>query len=260
MLEEMQEWFGETLLKKEYEQDASRYVTAGPALSADEKLALYHRGFWLKHLNFLKKFYPTLVRELKDRFDDEIGIPFLLKNRPDHWSLHTLGKRVPDWLEGHLATIAKVDWAAEVAFWEKAHDLIDFSTWSEKELYSKKLYLQPYITLFALDADYLTYRETNELFERECYFVVYRSPEGLAAWKEIDDRQYKLLSLFENGCSIEEACAQIEGGNEIAFWFKEWTSWHFFSQSSLASLSSSSPKQKDGDALSAKATKSASKS
>ena len=251
MLEELQEWFGNAIRSKEYDTDAKGYLTAGPVLTADERLAIYHEQYWLRLLNALKMTFPSVVKELENGFDEEVGIPFLLDHPPHTWSLGRIGEKLPDWLldrskndpsllhkinasEKHLSIIAALDWAAEIAFWQKQEEPVDFSTWSEDELKNKKLYLQPYITLFALDHDYFAYREGKELVEREGFFIVYRTEKGLSSWKEIDIRAYKLLSLFKNGCSIGAACAEIEGGEEIAFWFKEWTLLRFFFSSSQA--------------------------
>ncbi|MCH9611499.1 MAG: hypothetical protein S4CHLAM81_09150 [Chlamydiales bacterium] len=233
MLKEIQEFLGHAISSKEMDIDADGIVTAGPVLTANERLGIYHDQYWLRLLDVLKTSFPTLEKELGDQFDHNVGIPFLQEYPPDTWALCRIGEKLPSWLnDPHLSTIAALDWAAEIAFWEKNEKIPDFSTWNREELFKKKLYLQPSITLFDLEADYFAYREEKELEKRRCFFVVYRSPKGLASWREICKTQYELLTSFQKGCSIEAACDEIEAGEEIALWFKEWTSWHFFSESS----------------------------
>ncbi|MCP5469022.1 MAG: putative DNA-binding domain-containing protein [Chlamydiales bacterium] len=231
MLEQLQTWFGSAIASEKLAVDASHYIAPSPTLEPNERLQIYHEQYWWRLLDVLQRTFPTLVRELgAEKFNKEVGIPYLLAHPPDHWALCRLGAHLPSWLTGKSATIAAIDWAAEIAFWEEEGPTIDFSKLTNEEIRTKKMTLQPYISLFALDADYFSFREGKKLEKRAGHFVVYRTPKKFPAWKKIPKEAYTLLCAFQLGCSIEESCSLITGGNEVAFWFKEWTQWQFFVQ------------------------------
>lgn len=239
-LKNLQEWFGKALQNRTLEVDATLHIAPSHTLNSQKRLTIYHEQYWWRLLTVLQKNFPTLVRELGvEQFNEEIAIPYLAKMPPNDWALCRLGSTLADWLSPPLSIMASLDWAAELAFWEKEKPKVDFSVLSPEEMVSIPLTLQPYVSLFELEEDFFTYREKKgALKKKHGYYVVYRTEIGLPAWKEIPQAAFRLLRYFQKGCSIEAGCAQIEAGDEVAFWFKEWTTWQFFAHYSSQCSSS----------------------
>ena len=193
-----------------------------------------------------------------DAFNQEIGVPYLFQNPPNHWALCQLGQSLPGWLEeGNFKDLdcaaADIDAAAQRSFWAGANESVDFGALSEKEILSKRLSLQPHVYLFELDDDLFTFRDEllkeevcywsenpyPELREGACFFALYRNPKNQVKWKELMVREHHLLSLFKEGTSIQEACTKIEdkGGQLfqeaqelLPLWFREWTFLKWFQE------------------------------
>ncbi|MCC5831459.1 MAG: putative DNA-binding domain-containing protein [Chlamydiales bacterium] len=267
-LSEIQKWFGKLIAQPlqpasqipsttpfgtAIEEEAGKHIAPSPTLKPFKRLELYHQQYWWRLLKCLQENFPTLTRLYGyERFNLEIGIPYLCDNPPSHWALWRLGQSLPEWfkekdLERDLTLI---DAAAQSAFFSEERDPADLG---QEAAVKKKLFLQPHIHLFELGADLFTFRET--LLEQETsywsnsplpkirqgvsYFVLYRNSKNRVKWKESSIGEYRLLTLFQKGSSIQEACAMIEGEGGEAFkeaeeslplWFREWTYLNWFQE------------------------------
>ena len=249
-LYELQKWFGTSIARpfqedpfgSDIKKEAAHYITPSPTLEPHQRLELYHKQYWWRLLSCLQENFPALTCLYSpERFNQEIGIPYLVDHPPTHWALCRLGQTLPNWLKGKDLEhdLARIEAATQRAFWIGEGPLAD--------LESEKVALQPHVHLFALGGDLFTFRENilegeelpKEVEARECYFALYRNPANQVKWKELSKGEYHLLTLFQKGSSIEAACAQIEEeGGEIykeaqellPLWFREWTVLKWFQE------------------------------
>ncbi len=167
----------------------------------------------------------------EEAFNTQIAMPYLANRPPKHWALCQLGDDLPTWLATHLpdyANPAAIDFAAQKAFWME--DLPATTN------FEQKLYLQPYISLFALEEDLFTYRDallagkSHQVEKKSCYFVVFRDLKNCVCWEEIQPSAYALLSCFQQGATLQEASIHLDASNEveIPFWFQKWTYLNWF--------------------------------
>ncbi len=238
-LVKIQEWFGalisQPLTSTFSKEEVGKYITPSKALEPHQRLKLYHQQYWWRLLSCLQENFPALTLLYGyERFNDEIGIPYLSENPPTHWALCRLGQSLPGWfkekdLERDLATIEA---ATQASFWSKEQEPCDLNL-------EKKVFLQPHIHLFELGGDLFTFRDellkehsVTEVRQGKCFFVLYRNPKNQVKWKEISIGEHRLLTLLKKGTSIQEALDQIEleGGEPfreaeelLPLWFREWT-------------------------------------
>lgn len=240
-LVEIQNWFGKAL---SVPLDSPLSAEAATYLKPAKGLEIYHKQYWWRLLNCLQENFPLLTRLYGyEGFNQKIGVPYLSKHPPDHWALCRLGQSLPDWFEQDLERdCAKIDAASQKAFWIKSYKPIDFSVLNENEILSKKITLQPHVHLFELGGDLFSFREIllqeevsywqshpfPEIRVGQSYFVLYRNPKNHVKWKELEREEHTLLTLFQKGSTIQEACDQLqahEGGEWelLPLWFREWT-------------------------------------
>jgi hypothetical protein len=258
---EIQKWFGKLIAQPlqpdnhipvmtpfgtTIEEEAAKYIAPSPTLRPFKRIELYHQQYWWRLLKCLQENFPTLARLYGyERFNLEIGIPYLAENPPSHWALCRLGQSLPEWFKDKdlERDTASIDAAAQAAFWNEEKEPCDLG---REGILEKTLFLQPHVHLFELGGDLFTFRETlleqevsywrnrsfPEIRQGTCYFVLYRNPKNQVRWKEISIGEYCLLTLFQKGTSIQEACARIEaeGGEPfkeaeelLPLWFREWT-------------------------------------
>lgn len=265
---EIQKWFGvlisqplqadnlipqTTPFGTEIEEEARKHIAPSPSMKPFKRLELYHQQYWWRLLKCLQQNFPTLARLYGyERFNLEIGIPYLSQNPPSHWALCRLGQTLPNWFKDKdlERDAARLDAAAQASFWSEEKRPADLSS---EDTIRKKLLLQPHVHLFELGGDLFTFRETllsedvsywrdhpfPEIRQGACYFVLYRNLKNEVKWKEISEGEFRLLTLFQKGMSIQEACAQIEseGGTAheeaeelLPLWFREWTYLKWFQE------------------------------
>ncbi|MCH9627532.1 MAG: hypothetical protein S4CHLAM2_11730 [Chlamydiales bacterium] len=271
---EIQKWFGalisqplqedhkiaaQTPFGTDVKQEAKKYIAPSPTLAPFQRIELYHQQYWWRLLNCLQENFPLLARLYGyTNFNQSIGVPYLTAHPPNHWGLFQLGQTLPNWLrEERFSDLdcdaASIDAAAQRAFWVGGAEPVDFTTLSEKEILSKKLTLQPHVKLFKLGGDLFTFRTTvlkeevgywednpfPEVKEGHSYFVLYRNLENEVRWKELSFGEFRLLSYFNQGTTIQKACEKLEqkGGKACAeaeellpLWFREWTFLKWFQE------------------------------
>lgn len=263
---ELQKWLG-SLIRQPLAEDeclplntvvqelCARHITPSKTLKPYERVQIYHRQYWWRLINCLMDSFPMVLRLFgKQQFQQLIAIPFLTDHPPTSWALAKLGACLPNWLETCyqakdrplVISSAEIDWAASKAFWIKADPKPDFADCSQEQTLSLRLGLQSHISLFSLEADFFSFREELLLNEPDYYnhnpfpsmsygryhFALYRTPKNGVTWTRLTLGQFWVLSRFQEGCTIEELCLELDNGESqikeealarIPFWFKEWT-------------------------------------
>jgi hypothetical protein len=242
------------------EIEAADYIVPSPTLRPSQRIQIYNQQYWWRLLNHLHEIFPFLTRLLGYyEFNKNIGIPYLDKYPPQHWSLVHLGDRLVGWIEDEYVDhdkeliyhAAKIDIAYNDSFFVRQcpslpHDMLANQEELEQML-GQKLYIQPHIHLFELPYHLFNFR--NALLERAIenrvnhdfpqlikdhsyYFIVYRNSKSDICWKEISHGEYHLLGLLQQGTTIDHACDWLEHQDTCLFddatkhlhdWFQEWT-------------------------------------
>lgn len=248
------------------EIEAAKYIAPSPNLRPHQCIELYNQQYWWRLLSALHEIFPLVTRLFGyNQFNLEIGMPYLSKYPPAHWSLNTIGDNLPKWIneEYHakdkklIYDSAMIDWAYNHSFIVKKMPPLDLSkipdAGNPESLLNVALYLQPHIKLFAWNYDLFTFRtafikeegdywldkDFPELPKgRPYFFVLFRSPKNNILWKEISEGEYDLLRLFEKGSTVESACQILEkkekniyeqASQHLLQWFQDWTIRGWFS-------------------------------
>ena len=69
--------------------DLERVVTRSQALTAGQRLAIYHRGYYLRLVGCLEEMLPALRRALGEELFRSFAVEYLVEDPPHH---HTLGR------------------------------------------------------------------------------------------------------------------------------------------------------------------------
>lgn len=241
------------------EEEAALHIVPSPTLRPAQRIQIYNQQYWWRLLNTLHESFP-LVTRLFGYFDfnRSIGIPYLVKYPPRHWSLALLGDRLSKWcLEDYLgddrklvSQAAELDWAFSYSFLAGSVLPLTAEQIAGQDgatIFDKALSIQPFIYLFELDCDLFKYRMDflqqepdywlNHDFPvlerlRNYFYILYRNQHLDISWKEISKIEYQILRLFEKGSSIEQVCEWLEdqdtdiseaAAQNLQLWFHEWT-------------------------------------
>ncbi len=273
-LKSTQEWFASIITSRLGENDtiqpytstgnlvaeeAARYITPSPTLRPHQRIQIYNQQYWWRLLNTLHTNFPLVTRLFGSHaFNEEIGIPYLLKHPPSHWSLTDLGERLPKWItecyyepdQSLIYNAACLDWAFMSSFIAPQCPPLDLAHLLQGDpdsLLCYTFYLQPHIALFTWEYDLLTFRgcflkqnvdywvehRFPDLHKGKTYrFILYRNAKNNIAWREISQGEFLLLERFKAGTSITAACEYIEAqesslyeevANHLQKWLQEWT-------------------------------------
>jgi Putative DNA-binding domain len=233
---DMQTWFAGHITSPILESDADnipkfppasipeirKRIAPGPSMSSEERLGVYQQQYWWRLINICQEIYPAVLRlfDFED-FNRLIAEPYLLKYPPSDWFLSNIGDALPKWLKIYYKNpdaplvlgLALLDLAYEKLLFTEI--LPPLKPESIADCERKKLFLQPFVFLFSLDADLFAFRselmkepvshwQTNDLPPLEkCkkYFVLYRS-EGVNLYEEISSEFYSLLTRFKKGARL----------------------------------------------------------
>lgn len=246
---------------KSMEVEAADYIAPSPTLRPAQRIQIYNQQYWWRLLNTLHEAFPILTR-LFGYFDFNkmIGIPYLLKYHPSNWSLVTIGDNLTKWIDEEyhakdkelVYQSARMDWAFCNSFitGQMPHLSLENLPNPEEldEVLNQILYTQPHLHLFKMPFDLFEFRleflkhppeywVENDFPQMELdktyFFALYRNSNNDICWKEIVEGEYYLLSLFQNGTTIDQACDWLETQDQVLFesamknlrdWFQEWTS------------------------------------
>ena len=251
-LQSTQEWFATIITHRMGESDtiqpyspngiliaeeAARYIIPSPTLQPHQRMQIYNQQYWWRLLHTLHVNFPLVTRLFGHQaFNEQIGIPYILKYPPGHWSLTLLGECLPKWImecyqepdQSLIYNAASLDWAFTASFIASQFPPLDLShlvEGNQESLLSYTFYLQSHIFLFTWEYDLMTFRgsfikqEVDYWVEnpfpelpkgKTYYFILYRNAVNNIAWREISKGELLLLEYFKKGTSIESACEFIE--------------------------------------------------
>lgn len=241
---------------KKIEDEAKEHILPSPTMRPAERIQVYNQQYWWRLLNTMHDIFPLVVR-LFGYFDfnQSIAVPYLVKYTPRNWSLNTLGDRLEKWIREDYAggdkqlliDAVKVDIAFSNSFLAEELPRLILNQLPNESALEQRLYAQPHIQLFEMDYHLFDFRaalmahEPEYWFKNEFpplpkdkryHFALYRNKNNDISWKEISTGEYHLLSLFQKGATVEEACELLEKQEESIYqeavenlqsWFTEWT-------------------------------------
>jgi len=277
LLKREQQWFGTIISRpidedsrmnpisptgQPMEEEAALHIAPSPTLRPAQRIQLYNQQYWWRLLNTMHESFP-LVTRLFGFFDFNrmIGIPYLTKYPPRHWSLSTLGDRFSQWCQEEyhapdkqlVCQAAELDWAFAYSFTAHSNPRLqleaaaDLSSQPNETLLAQTLYLQPFIFLFEFDYDLFAFRieflkqEPDHWLHHEFpaldssrpyHYILYRNIENNISWKGLSKCEYLILRLFHKGTTIEHVCSWLEdqsseiideAAKNLQLWFQEWT-------------------------------------
>ena len=272
-LQNMQKWFASTItrrLDKKNQiqrrnthgiliaEEAARYVVPSPTLRPEQRMQIYNQQYWWRLLSTLQTNFPLVTRLFGHQaFNEELGIPYLIKHPPHHWSLNVLGQQFPRWIQSHyfkpdkalIFHAATLDWNFAASFIAPQSPLLDAKDLAQtppEQLLNQKFYLQSHVHLLEWDYNLLNFREAflkhevdywlNNRFpilekDSSYHFVLYRTPQYSIAWRQISAEELKFLGLFKTGTDLKTACEWIEKQDQAFYqivvsnfqrWLQEW--------------------------------------
>lgn len=242
------------------EEEAALHIAPSPTLRPAQRIQIYNQQYWWRLLNTLHESFP-LVTRLFGYFDFNrtVGIPYLTKYPPRHWSLSFLGDRLLQWcLEEYQAPdkdlihhAIELDWAFAYSFIAPINPPLKAEQQAlqsgAEAILSNLLYLQPSVFLFELEHDLFKYRtdflehEPDHWMHHEFpvldsiapyYYILFRSQDSNISWKKLSKGEYLVLKRFQEGASIDGVCEWLENQDEaiqqeaashLQAWFQEWT-------------------------------------
>ncbi len=240
-------------------EEAALYLNPSPTLKPHERIQIYNQQYWWRLIGILQSAFPCLLRILGYRiFNKAIAEPYLLDHPPTHWNIDLISANLAEWLISHykkenaelIQQLAALDWAFCISFFIKENPAIeekDLSLDAIEKFLTQTLYLQPYIHLFEFNSDLFSFRE--KLLQKEVpdckkiilsgseanqkhRFILYRNPDNLIYYKDLNEIEYYILSQLKSGSSIGDACDHLLQFDENAFqiikdnistWFQNWT-------------------------------------
>lgn len=248
------------------ELEAANYIVASHTLRPAQRIQIYNQQYWWRLLNILHDTFPTLIRLFGYYdFNKNIGIPYLVRYTPNHWSLVLLGNRMVQWLQedypiahyhlklefSDLALLAQIDWAFNDSFIVKELPRLTQDHLADSE--NLTLLLQPHVALFQTEGDLFKFR--NECLEhppeywlenllpsidrsRQYFFILFRNQNNDISWTEVLLEEYEILSALKSGKTINELCDWIEkqehslceaATTHLQKWFEKWTALNWLS-------------------------------
>jgi hypothetical protein len=232
-------------------REAQHWVVPSPTLAPEERMTLYHQQYWWRLLSHLQQTFPTLLR-LFDYVDFNLilGVPYLCKYPPDHWSLARVGKDLAQWIaEEYTAADKTLIFHSAILDWTYAEVFVAPSSrpiTCSLALLKERLILPSHVRLLTLPFDLLSFRSLllahdvkfwseNDFPKlkkgKEFHFVLYRNEKQVTRFQEIQEGESKLLHWIQNGMTLDEACAALEaeGGSpfeqaqeRLATWIPQW--------------------------------------
>ncbi len=240
------------------EEEAWKYIKPSPTLRPAQRIEIYNQQYWWRLLGIMQETFPLLTRLFGyNDFNHSIAFPYLQKYPPNSWSLSELGAYLVEWVitdydqsdKELIRDAAEIDWAYNRTFLAKECPPLDAdfltNTQNPSDLIECPLYLQPHLHLFILNYDLFTFRleflkqepeywvenDFPPLEKTNHWVVLFRNPHNDLIFQDITESEFRLLSYFQQGSSISQACQWIEeqkgdlqhaASKNIHTWLQAW--------------------------------------
>lgn len=273
-LKETQKWFASIIVRPIDEQnkinplapsggdlkeEAQKFIVPSQTLQPMHRIEIYNQQYWWRLLKALQENLPLVTRLFGYYdFNLKLGVPYLTKYPPDHWSLNLITNRFVKWMEEEyhesdkelILHSARIDCAFVDSFvapmGESLHNSVPNSL---SDLSNQTLIYQPHLFVFLLPYDLFQFRKefllqepeywvdhdfpTLERFSSPSTYVLFRNEQNQAEWSQMNEHEAQLFRLFEFGFSIDELCEWLEkqdqtselyqqASEQLGHWIQKW--------------------------------------
>jgi Putative DNA-binding domain len=208
-------------------------VEDGPQIGRADRLAVYHRQVWFRHLTLLQTSYPLLARLLGMWHFNDLAARYLLAHPPRHYDMAETPVALPQHLAGQpytalghalphtlLCDAAELDAAITRVFRAPKVEPLDPRTLEPSRFASLTLRLSPAVSFLATEYGVVPARREAmasagegrisapaRLAER-AHWVVLRTPDGYGV-AELDAVAYGLYTRLAR-TSVATALGELE--------------------------------------------------
>jgi hypothetical protein len=251
---------------------AAEFVKSNDRLTSFERLEIYNRQYWFRIKDCFYEDYPGLRAILGEEKFEKLALAYLEKNPSQSFTLRNLGRGLvkflqanPRWikpLQKPALDMARLEWAHVEAFDNEAKEPLQVDSLLGVDPAQIRLEMQPHLTLLKLGyeldeflikqkqgeglrseasnaMEQKTRRKRGQLkrhLRPKATFIAVHRHNNTVYYKRLQEPQFLLLTSFQSGRSIADACAALaEGGfenlSEVQSWFQTWASLGWFCQS-----------------------------
>jgi hypothetical protein len=228
--------------------------------SSTEQLGVYAAAYYLRLVDCLREFFPSLRFAMGDEIFDDFALAYLQKHPSQSYTLHRLADQFASFLAETKSTAGWEDFFVDLARLEHAMEIVfdaegpeeSIAITPEKE--SSTLSLVPGFQLlsfrYPVSSFYTAWKHSEQppLPDPQAQFIALFRRDYIVRRHELTVLQHALLAAFQAGESLEQALARIApqalaGGQtadalaaELREWFEHWTRAGFFQQTPTTAI------------------------
>jgi putative DNA-binding protein len=235
-------------------------VTSGPALSAVERLGLYHYGYRARLVECLADDYPVLQHALGARAFEDLAHRYIEACPSEDANLNFFGRRFPSfcrgqgsWLARHefAAELARLEWAMVEVFHAEAAPVLTLGALQEVSVGAwASVKLPPSPTLRIEEMTYPVNRYLQAVREERDVAIPKREWSATAIYRQaytvwrmdLTKPMHRVLSALVGGATLGEALDVLAAAtalgrdgrdastDHVMIWFREWVEGGFFAR------------------------------
>jgi hypothetical protein len=242
---------------------AADFIRPNDRLTSFERLEIYNRQYWFRLKDSFYDDYPGLRAVLGNSRFERLTDAYLARYPSSSFTLRNLGRKLVKFLESEpkwvaprprlALDMARLEWAHIEAFDNEAKPTLELNSLIGVNPARIRLKLQPHLSLLRLDYELdgfliqikrdegmrdeasntfeerrarLRRRFTRRLRRKVMFLAVHRH-QNTVYYKRLEPGQYLLLTAFQTGATLADACAKLADSGEtdlgqIKTWFETW--------------------------------------
>jgi hypothetical protein len=245
------------------------FIKPNDRLTSFERLEIYNRQYWYRLRDCFYDDYPGLRAILGENRFARLAEAYLTRHPSHSFTLRNLGGHLVEFLKAGPRRVAplhkpaldmaRLEWAHIEAFDNEARPPLEVDSLLGADPARIHLQLQPHVSLLQLGYEldeFLIEIKRNErlrddasnamdqhparrqkllrrhLRPKPVFLAVHRQKDTVF-YKRLEPAQFRLLSAFQNGASLAEACEQLMESaaadfSQVQDWFKSWAALGWF--------------------------------
>ena len=229
---------------------AAGFIKPNDRLTSFERLEIYNRQYWYRIKDSFFEDFPGLQAILGEERFERLALAYLAQFPSESFTLRNLGLRVVEFLEANprwtrplqkpALDMARLEWAHIEAFDNPAKPRMQVDSLLDADPRTIRLRLQPHLTLLRLgyEVDNLLLglkrgkglrteasnamglrrsgrqsRAKRRLHPATIFLAVHRH-EDTVCYKRLKPGEFRLLSAFQAGATVAEACEMMAESGE----------------------------------------------
>jgi hypothetical protein len=250
---------------------AAAFIKPNDRLTSFERLEIYNRQYWFRIKDCFYEDYPGLRAILGERRFERMACAYLNRHPSQSFTLRNLGRHLVEFLEaeprwiapfsGPALDMARLEWAHIEAFDNEARAPLAVDSLLDADPAQIRLQLQPHLSLLQLGYELDEFliqakqgaglraeasnamelprahkhsRLMRHLQPKTLFLAVHRHDDTVY-YKRLQLGQFRLLSAFQAGATLAEACAELADSApadlaRVKSWFETWAALGWFCQ------------------------------